>query len=257
MKNKEYEKSLSEIKLQILNLQKELNEVKETLRIFQLDGQQLTDSYFVQMEYLCGVYSLLPNLGSLPPTRGWSVSPDFLLKLTKVVLLERPKFILELGSGVSTLVINACIQKNGLGKLVSVDHDSKFANMCYEHLMSQTQSSNTTIVFCPLKKYILSNESWQWYNIDKLVIEDKIDLLIIDGPPRVIQDKSRYPAIPILLDKLAKSSKIIIDDYKRNDEQEIVKLWISYLTNLGYKVELHEYLDYEKGMAILDLNACT
>jgi hypothetical protein len=250
-----YENSLNKMNEQLINLRHDLRDVSNHLKIVELELKESIEFYYTQLEYLSGVYSLLPNLGALPPTRGWATSPDFLLKLTEVVLSEKPQFILELGSGVSTLVLNASIEKNETGKIVSIDHDERFVKLSESYLRSNDLREKATIEFCPLKKYNIDNEEWFWYNIDSIKFEQKIDILVVDGPPRIVQKNSRYPAVPLLHTYFAKSSRIILDDYKREDEQEIVRLWVRDLTSLSYNVDVIEFLSYEKGMAILEITA--
>src|SRR5690606_5204664 len=48
----------------------------------------------------------------LPATRGWAAAPDFLLHLCQRIATHRPKVVVELGSGVSTLVAAAALAAN-------------------------------------------------------------------------------------------------------------------------------------------------
>jgi predicted O-methyltransferase YrrM len=40
---------------------------------------------------------------------------------------ERPKFVIECGSGSSTALIAACLQRIGQGRLVALEHDPGYA----------------------------------------------------------------------------------------------------------------------------------
>ena len=71
------------------------------------------------------VEQLLPLLklsAPLPPSRGWAASPDFLLTLAHVTKKVRPRLTVELGSGISTLVL----AKSGAKKIISLDHSVEF-----------------------------------------------------------------------------------------------------------------------------------
>ena len=48
-------------------------------------------------------------------------------------------------------------------------------------------------------------------NTNKNFQFDKIDLFIIDGPPVNSSRNARYPAIPLLFDKIKKGSIILLD----------------------------------------------
>ena len=74
----------------------------------------------------------------------------------------------------------------------------------------------------------------------------EIDFLIIDGPPSKGSHYARYPAIPLLFDKLSKDAIIILDDSKRKMEQEIVEKWKKEFDCFNF-----EYLDNDKGLYIL------
>lgn len=77
-------------------------------------------------EHLDYLYRLLKlERGWLPPTRGFAASPDMLVMLAEHILTHKPQHIVELGSGVSTLVIARCLQMNGSGHLISIDQDDK------------------------------------------------------------------------------------------------------------------------------------
>jgi hypothetical protein len=238
--------------IQLLELRQELAIVKAELHDAKVEMNALLESRYVQLECLHRLYSIVPKLGPLPPTRGWAASPDFLLKVAEIILNDRPNFIFELGSGVSSQVINACLNVIGVGSAISIDHDKDYLTITSNFL----QSSQKHIEFkhCPLCKQYIGNEEWQWYDISESSISKKIDLLIVDGPPRKIGKNSRFPAISNLHSYFSHSTKILLDDYNRKDEQEIVSLWMQDLISLGFQVKLLEYHNFEKGLAILELS---
>jgi hypothetical protein len=240
--------------IQLLEIKKELAFVKAELRDTKVEMNRLIESRYVQLECLHRLYSIVPNLGPLAPTRGWAASPDFLLKIAEVILNDKPNFMVELGSGVSSLVINACVKLNGAGSAITIDHDKDYLMKTIALVQSSQKQVHIVFEHCPLRKSNIGNEEWQWYDIPSSSITRKIDLLIVDGPPRKIGKNSRFPAIPKLHMYFSDSTKILLDDYNRMDEQEVVSLWIQELMSLGFKVNLLEFFDYEKGLAILELS---
>ena len=78
-------------------------------------------------------------------------------------------------------------------------------------------------------------------------------MLVVDGPPRRLQDKSRFPALPKLLDKLSPNATIILDDANRENEKEVRKEWELYLDKNEVRYDLDHYSEYEKGMLIIKL----
>jgi hypothetical protein len=81
-----------------------------------------------------------------------------------------------------------------------------------------------------------------------------IDFLVVDGPPRKLQEKSRFPALPMLFENLSKESIIILDDSNRDNEKEVIESWIKFLDSkdVTYSIILHS--EFDKGAAILQIN---
>ncbi|MFM7860460.1 MAG: hypothetical protein ACKO8C_03520, partial [Candidatus Nanopelagicaceae bacterium] len=67
-----------------------------------------------QIEAFIQLNSLLELSAPLPATRGWVASPDLLLTISQLVKEHKPKLVVELGSGVSTLVV----AKSGAKKVI-------------------------------------------------------------------------------------------------------------------------------------------
>src|SRR5215510_16062551 len=88
--------------------------------------QQRNQDYRQIESFFSLCFTLEPRL-PLPNTRGWAASPDLLKKITEVILTERPSLVMEASSGVSTLVIAYCLKQLGQGRLISLEHDAKFA----------------------------------------------------------------------------------------------------------------------------------
>lgn len=53
-----------------------------------------------------------------------------------------------------------------------------------------------------------------------------VDVLIVDGPPGLTGDWARYPAYPLLREKLRPGAIVLIDDAQRTDERSIVEAWL-------------------------------
>ncbi|MBI4680020.1 MAG: hypothetical protein HY753_02110 [Nitrospirae bacterium] len=56
----------------------------------------------------------------------------------------------------------------------------------------------------------------------------------------------RYPALPLLIEKLVNNAVIILDDVGREDEKNVVDAWLK-----EYKGFEYEYYPTEKGTVIL------
>ena len=61
----------------------------------------------------------------------------------------------------------------------------------------------------PLKRGMIGDAEWYWYDPEQLEGIDDIDLLLVDGPPGMIQKNSRWPALPLLFDRLKPEDRAI------------------------------------------------
>lgn len=192
-----------------------------------------------QEEALAYIHQLLGlEKGMLPPTRGWAASPDFLLIVTEYILQHKPARIVELGSGVSTLVIAKALEKVGSGTLTSIDHDEVFQNITKERL--KRLGLEAEHIFAPLTQGEAAN---RWYDLPAL--DGPIDLLIIDGPPEAISPQVRGHASR-LFPSLNEGATIILDDADRPGERQVVARWLQDWPELQYTP-----IYTEKGTALL------
>jgi predicted O-methyltransferase YrrM len=221
--------------------------------------EKLIDSklsnYFTQLEALQSIKNLFPEVIYMPPTRGWAGSPDFLLKLVELVITESPEYVLELGSGVSSIVLGLALNKFSKGQLVTIDHELVFAQKTQKIIYVNNLSGTVDVNFCPLIECQYQDSRWQWYDLSRVQFNHSIDLLVVDGPPRKVQEKSRFLALTALIDKLSPEATIVLDDANRKNEKEVVKDWEVFLKERKIKYDLFIYPEYEKGMAIIKI--CT
>jgi hypothetical protein len=211
------------------------------------------DNHFLQIEALLSIYNSLPNLKFMPLTRGWAGSPDFLNKIVEIILKQKPSFVLEASSGVSSVLIGLALKLNNSGKSLSLEHNTLFLEITRKNININDIEDVSTVSNCPLTDSLIDGEMWKWYETEKLTCIDKIDLLIIDGPPRTTQNLARYPAIPLLHKYFSDNVTIVLDDSKRPDEIIIVERWIEFLKKESFNVDVERYLNYEKGMVLLNV----
>ena len=180
---------------------------------------------FRQMEALQGLYVELDLKHSLPPTRGWAASPDFLLELARHARSARPATVVECSSGTSTLVLARCMQLNGAGMVFSLEHDPEYALSTRAQLRRHGLEDWAQVLYAPLRPHLLNDEKWPWYDISGLPAWLKIDLLVIDGPPQATRPLARYPAGPLLFKSLARGASVFLDDAARPDERTALQRW--------------------------------
>jgi predicted O-methyltransferase YrrM len=215
---------------------------------------EVFENHFLQIEALLSIYNSLPNLKYMPATRGWAGSPDFLNKIVEIILKQKPRIVLEASSGVSTVLIGLALKMNNSGKALSFEHDTSYAEITRKNIEVNDIEDISIIMDCPLNDYLIDGEAWKWYDTKELTFTDKIDLLIIDGPPRATQNLARYPAIPLLHKYFSDNVIILLDDANRPDEIIIIEKWIEFLEKEGYKINIERYINFEKGMVLLKIN---
>lgn len=189
----------------------------------QIEIQQF--KVFRQSEALAGLYGTLDIQHPLPSTRHRAASPDFLNLMAREIFRLQPELIVEAGSGTSTLVAAYCLKKLGRGKIVSLDHIEKYAVISRETIKAHDLDSFADVLYAPIKEYEIDGKKQLWYDDAGLQAIERIDLFVIDGPPRNVAVDVRYPAIPLLINKLHENSVVLLDDGARPGEKEIVSKW--------------------------------
>lgn len=184
-------------------------------------------------------------LAKAEPLRGYALSPDALLALVRYVQQAKPKNIVEFGSGVSTMVLTSVAASYG-GKVTSFDNEELFASKTRKTLMG---ADNITVLTRPLTKQKFGKRTYSWYSVMDEDLPTTVDLVIVDGPPESVQDEVRYPALPRLVGRMPKGSRLYLDDSNRKAETNIVNKWLKQFPDF----ELVN-VDTEKGLAVLTRN---
>lgn len=176
--------------------------------------------------------SVLPQLGIegvLPPFphRGFEVTGEFAVFLFHLVRRHRPKLIMELGCGSSSVLFAAALRANGAGRVISIENDREHLERTAQYLRNTDLSDWVELVEAPLVEQAFGGRSLLWYDIAALRgrLSETIDLLFIDGPPGRLQALSRYPALPTLHPHLSPQALVLVDDGRREDETQMVELW--------------------------------
>lgn len=165
----------------------------------------------------------------LPFGGGWALTADAAALLVREVALHRPQTIVELGSGVSTLLLARLLKEMGTGKVYSLDHDAGWAERTRQHLRASNVSDMAEVFDAPLSRQHFGGETYDWYTVPEAVNRlERIDFLIVDGPPAALdpQGMPRYPALPAFLAKLSANATIYVDDAKRPQEQAMIQRWL-------------------------------
>lgn len=193
----------------------------------------------------------------LPAVGGWAIEPSGLLAVVHAVQTRRPQLVVECGSGTSTVWLGRVLAEQG-GRLISLEHDEGWATharaMLAEHGVAEGVGQTVEIRVVPLVDVDVmwpadspaeggalpevgenapgdgeaaspASPPLRWYDPAALGDLTGIDLLLVDGPPKATGPHARYPALPLLADRLAVDAVIFADDVERPDEAATVDAW--------------------------------
>lgn len=174
---------------------------------------------------------LLSNHPYLPSTK-FSITPYGIQLIINDILLHQRKNVVEIGSGVLTILLARLNKINDLGlNIVSIDESPEWQKNVKAQLAKENLAEGIMWYCGSLEEVeIKSNERYRWFNkkhIESFLrgINGSVDVLIVDGPT-TIHGMERYPALPVIFPYLNLNSyAIFLDDAHRSAEKEIFKRW--------------------------------
>lgn len=183
----------------------------------------------------------------LPGLSGFAASPDLLLYLVDLLRTRRPATVLEFGSGSSTLLMGLVAKQYGLPtRIISVDHDAYYGGQTQRTLEEAGVADVAEVRIAPLVDSPVAGHEPQWYDAAAIGDLPPIDLMIVDGPPGSGGPEARYPAFPVMRDRLAPGALVLMDDYDRSDERITGERWAE--SEPGATIER---VDLYKGLGVL------
>lgn len=155
----------------------------------------------------------LPNLGS------WKADTGLLHRIVDAVEQGRPRHVVELGAGATSLVCGRALQMHGGGTLHSYDQHAAFVEQTRAWLAGE--GVEVQLHHAPLGP---APQGWpgSWYQLTDL--PETIDLLIIDGPPWTLHPQVRGAA-EVLFDRLSPGGVVLLDDAARPGERMVARRW--------------------------------
>ncbi len=160
------------------------------------------------------------------PWTSWTLSAGCLLRIRDSFAKRPIRTVVECGAGISTLHIGRFLAADG-GRLVALEDDEVWARAIQRLVKEEGLSDVVTVLYRPLVEHQVLGHRVRWYDLGSPADLglDSIDLLLVDGPPGVSGPMARLPALPILAPALADDAEIFLDDARRPEEQEILRLW--------------------------------
>jgi len=147
------------------------------------------------------------------PTTDWSMTRAALIELETYLYREQPRKILEMGSGLSSVVL-AHYARNTGASVTTLEHDRHYLRQTQALLRDRDLDRNIDLVYSELcdtpPVYIHP-------------LPSEIDFLVIDGPPERLG--GRAATLPDALPHMADKWVAWLDDGDRPGEQAAVDLW--------------------------------
>jgi predicted O-methyltransferase YrrM len=148
----------------------------------------------------------------------------------------RPRTVVELGSGSSTILLAKALQALGIDEIqhVVVDHDASFLEITRTNARLNGIEERIHFHLCPLAP--TTGQSKPWYQGVEEICQTiaPIDLLLVDGPPAFTPEAagSRSAALPALHRFLNRPAVVIVDDVDRPADREMVTGWLASFADL-------------------------
>lgn len=156
------------------------------------------------------------------PWDGWALPLDVAKAMSAELLNQGRKLnILEMGSGLSTVVLSRFVDLVPGSQLWTLEHDR-------EHLARTVELVNRHTVFTPAVHLKLAElgpvEAGVCYSPGALPRGVAFDFVLVDGPPGGV---GRAETLPMVWPRLASNFQIWLDDFQRPGERDAVGRWLT------------------------------
>lgn len=159
-----------------------------------------------------------------PPPGGWALGANAIAWLLREMHARNSHIVVELGPGTSSVILGC---SNYLDvEMIGIEHDQRFVESVTKQL-ALNGLDTYRLIHVPLKALTYQRKTVQWYDERILaVLPERIEVLIVDGPPNWGGTKNRSPAWPMLRDRMPDGAIILVDDTHRPDERHMVSDWL-------------------------------
>lgn len=173
------------------------------------------------------------RLISALPTRGWHLRADALRLVADIVAETRPRLVLELGSGASTVLLaRQCASLDTKARVVSVEESPFFAARTTKLLRRHRFCDWVSVVVSPVVRTRIGDWRGYCYGMSEAAMASAMDgeragVVLIDGPMSAwtMRGDCRYGTLPLIRRWLAAGALVIVDDANRRRERGIIERW--------------------------------
>jgi hypothetical protein len=171
------------------------------------------------------------------PTRGWHLRADAMKLIAQIVAEARPRLILELGSGSSTVLLArqcAILGASLIGgaRVVSVEEKARFAARTGRLLWRHDLLDRVSLVVSPVVRTRIGDWRGYCYELGETAMASamaggRAELALIDGPMSAwtMRGDCRYATLPLIRRWLADGAIVLVDDAGRRHERDIIERW--------------------------------
>jgi predicted O-methyltransferase YrrM len=167
------------------------------------------------------------------PLNPATLGPENVLTLCREITYRRPQRILEIGSGNSTLFMARCLERLGESdaRITCLEHVEFWCDEVRRMVEQAGFSDRVEVLHASIVKNTvgatLASQPVSWYDLSVLPKTGDYDFVLVDGPEGGNADPlARYGAFPLLQDRLAPGTLMLLDDGVRSGETEVVQRWL-------------------------------
>jgi hypothetical protein len=137
--------------------------------------------------------------------------------------------VLEIGSGLTTLILGAIVGRRGI-PVWTLEHHPQFFSYT-EETLKYLGLENIHLTLAPLRDY----GEFCWYDPPLDELPRDFSLVIADGPPGDVKG-GRFGLLPVLRSHFAPGVVVLLDDAEREREKAVLEKWES---EYGLSQQLH------------------
>jgi predicted O-methyltransferase YrrM len=154
------------------------------------------------------------------PRTSWSISDAMAVELTRYLEWRKPKRILEIGSGLSTVILGAYAVRHD-ATVVTLEHAWKFYQQTRQALEQFGMDKQVGLKLAPLRfrRFEQYGRQARWYDVK---LSGRYDFVFVDGPPK---DEGRNAVLYAIAEHLAPGWELWLDDARRHHERNCLRHW--------------------------------